>query len=142
MIVSQLFIKPARQQVIDFSDPYYDSGLVAVTRIDDDSIQTPKDLNGKTIGTETGTIAVDYIKNDLKGATLEQLPSINNALLALQAGRTDAVIYDTPALLYYAKMPARIRSRSSSRHWSARMLASASRRAARSSHPRMSSSPQ
>jgi glutamine transport system substrate-binding protein len=102
-IVSQLFIKPARQQVIDFSDPYYDSGLVAVTRIDDNSIQTPNDLNGKTIGTETGTIAVDYIKNDLKGATLEQLPSINNALLALQAGRTDAVIYDTPALLYYSK---------------------------------------
>ncbi|OCJ32696.1 transporter substrate-binding domain-containing protein [Agrobacterium tumefaciens] len=102
-IVSQLFIKPARQKVIDFSDPYYDSGLVAVTRIDDNSIQTPSDLNGKTIGTETGTIAVDYIQNDLKGATLEQLPSINNALLALQAGRTDAVIYDTPALLYYAR---------------------------------------
>lgn len=103
VIVSQLFIKPARQQVIDFSDPYYDSGLVAVTRIDDNSIQSPSDLDGKTIGTETGTIAVDYIKNDLKGATLEQLPSINNALLALQAGRTDAVIYDTPALLYYAR---------------------------------------
>lgn len=102
-IVSQLFIKPARQQVIDFSDPYYDSGLVAVTRIDDDDIKTPDDLNGKTIGTETGTIAVDYINNNLKGATLEQLPSINNALLALQAGRTDAVIYDTPALLYYAR---------------------------------------
>ncbi|MGV1757439.1 MULTISPECIES: transporter substrate-binding domain-containing protein [Rhizobium] len=102
-IVSQLFIKPARQQVIDFSDPYYDSGLVAVARVDDNSIQSPADLNGKTIGTETGTIAVDYIKNNLKNATLEQLPSINNALLALQAGRTDAVIYDTPLLLYYAK---------------------------------------
>lgn len=102
-IVSQLFIKPARQQVIDFSDPYYDSGLVAVTRADDTSIQSPDDLNGKTIGTETGTIAVDYIKNNLKNAKLEQLPSINNALLALEAGRTDAVIYDTPLLLYYAK---------------------------------------
>lgn len=103
VIVSQLFIKPARQQVIDFSDPYYDSGLVAVTRADDTSIQSPDDLNGKTIGTETGTIAVDYIKNNLKNATLEQLPSVNNALLALEAGRTDAVIYDTPLLLYYAK---------------------------------------
>ena len=30
------------------------------------------------------------------------MPTINNALLALEAGRTDAVIYDMPALMYYA----------------------------------------
>ena len=102
-VVSQLFIKPERQQVIDFSDPYYDSGLIAVVRADDTSIQSPDDLAGKTIGTETGTHAVDYIQHRVKGATLEQLPSITTALLALEAGRTDAVIYDTPALLYYAK---------------------------------------
>jgi glutamine transport system substrate-binding protein len=102
-VVSQLFIKPERQQVIDFSDPYYDSGLIAVVRADDTTIQSPADLDGKTIGTETGTIAVDYIKTKLKGATLEQLPTITTALLALEAGRTDAVIYDTPLLQYYAK---------------------------------------
>ncbi|MEW9307108.1 transporter substrate-binding domain-containing protein [Labrys neptuniae] len=101
-IVSQLFIKPERQKVIDFSAPYYQSGLVAVTSASNTTINTPDDLAGKAIGTETGTIAVDYIKDHIKGATLDQLPSINNALLALQAGRTDAVIYDTPALMYYA----------------------------------------
>ncbi len=101
-IVSQLFIKPERQKVIDFSDPYYQSGLVAVTGAANTTIKTPDDLAGKTIGTETGTIAVDFIKDHIKGATLEQLPSINNALLALEAGRTDAVVYDTPALMYYA----------------------------------------
>ena len=101
-IVSQLFIKPERQKVIDFSDPYYQSGLVAVTAADNTTIKTPQDLEGKIIGTETGTIAVDFIKEHIKGATVEQLPSINNALLALEAGRTDAVVYDTPALMYYA----------------------------------------
>ena len=101
-IVSQLFIKPERQKVIDFSDPYYQSGLVAVTSADNATIKTPQDLEGKIIGTETGTIAVDFIKEHIKGATVEQLPSINNALLALEAGRTDAVVYDTPALMYYA----------------------------------------
>ena len=101
-IVSQLFIKPERQKVIDFSDPYYLSGLVAVTAADNTTIKTPQDLEGKIIGTETGTIAVDFIKEHIKGATVEQLPSINNALLALEAGRTDAVVYDTPALMYYA----------------------------------------
>ena len=37
-IVSQLFIKPERQKVIDFSDPYYQSGLVAVTGIGNTTI--------------------------------------------------------------------------------------------------------
>lgn len=101
-IVSQLFIKPARQKVIDFSDPYYKSGLIAVTGVDNKTIRTSADLAGKTIGTETGTLAVDFIKEHVKDATIAQLPSINNALLALQAGRTDAVIYDTPHLTYYA----------------------------------------
>jgi glutamine transport system substrate-binding protein len=101
-IVSQLFIKPARQKVIDFSDPYYQSGLVAVAKADNTTIKTSDDLAGKTIGTETGTVAVDYIQNHIKSATIDQMPNIDNALLALEAGRTDAVVYDTPVLMYYA----------------------------------------
>jgi glutamine transport system substrate-binding protein len=101
-IVSQLFINPERQKVIDFSNPYYQSGLVAITSAGNTTIKTSADLAGKTIGTETGTIAVDFIEQHIRGATLEQLPSINNALLALEAGRTDAVVYDTPVLMYYA----------------------------------------
>lgn len=101
-IVSQLFIRPARQKVIDFSDPYYKSGLMAAISMDNKTIRSSEDLVGKTIGTETGTLAVDYIKDNIKGATIAQLPSINNALLALEAGRTDAVIYDKPVLMYYA----------------------------------------
>lgn len=101
-IVSQLFIKPERQQVIDFSNPYYKSGLVAVTGTGNTTIKTPEDLAGKAIGTETGTIAVEFIREHIKGASIEQMPTINNALLALEAGRTDAVVYDTPALMYYA----------------------------------------
>ena len=101
-IVSQLFIKPERQKVIDFSEPYYLSGLIAITGAGNTTIKTPEDLAGKTIGTETGTIAVEYIKDHIKDATVAQLPTINNALLALEAGRTDAVVYDMPALMYYA----------------------------------------
>lgn len=100
-IVSQLFIRPARQKVIDFSDPYYKSGLIAVTRIDNKTINSVDDLAGKTIGTETGTLAVEFIKEHVKGATIAQLSSVNNALLALEAGRTDAVVYDKPVLMYY-----------------------------------------
>lgn len=102
VVVSQLFVKPARQKVIDFSEPYYKSGLIAVTRVDNTTIHTASDLAGKTIGAETGTIGIAYIRENIKNATIAEIPSVTEALLALEAGRTDAVVYDTPVLMYYA----------------------------------------
>ncbi|GEN60414.1 transporter substrate-binding domain-containing protein [Acetobacter nitrogenifigens] len=102
VVVSQLFVKPARQKVIDFSESYYKSGLIAVTRVDNTTIHTASDLTGKTIGAETGTIGTAYIRENIKNATIAEMPSITEALLALEAGRTDAVVYDTPVLMYYA----------------------------------------
>ena len=61
-------------------------GLVAVTGVSNTTIKTPDDLAGKAIGTETGTIAVDFIREHIKGASIEQMPTINNALLALSVG--------------------------------------------------------
>ena len=102
VVTAQLFIRPERQQVIDFSDPYYQSGLLAVVKINNETINTPADLAGKVIGTETGTVAVDFVKKNITNAKIEQLSDINSALLALDAGRTDAVVYDAPKLNIYA----------------------------------------
>lgn len=96
-----LFIKDSRKQVIDFSDPYYVSGLSAVVQKSNTNIRGVADLSGKTIGTETGNVAVDYMKRNIKDAQVQTYPDINSALLALEAARIDAVIFDTPSLLYY-----------------------------------------
>ncbi len=103
VVTAQLFIRPERQQVIDFSDPYYQSGLLAAVRIDNQSIGTPADLAGKVIGVETGTVAVDFVKRNVRDAKVEQLSDINAVLLSLEAGRIDAVVYDAPKLNIYAE---------------------------------------
>jgi glutamine transport system substrate-binding protein len=103
VVTAQLFIRPERQQIIDFSEPYYESGLIAAVKIDNAGINKPADLAGKVIGTETGTVAVNFIKTSIQNAKLEQLSDINAVLLALEAGRVEAVVYDAPKLALYAE---------------------------------------
>ncbi|NNM56685.1 glutamine ABC transporter substrate-binding protein GlnH [Acidocella sp.] len=100
--ISGITITPARAQVIDFSEPYYASGLTAVVAKNDTAITSPADLAGKKIGVKTGTATVDWVKANVKNAQMVSFPNIDDALLALQAGRVDAVIHDTPNVVYYA----------------------------------------
>lgn len=93
-------IKPERQKVIDFSDGYYDSGLLLMVPADS-AIKTSADLAGKLLAVKTGTAAVDYAKEHFAQTELRQFPNIDNAYLELQTGRVDAAMHDTPNVLYY-----------------------------------------
>jgi glutamine transport system substrate-binding protein len=100
--LSGLIITEARKKVIDYSDPYYTSGLAAMARIDDAKINSLDDLNGKTIATKAGTATVDWIKEHFKSAQTHQFPNIDQAYMALMAGRVDGAMHDTPNVQYYA----------------------------------------
>ncbi|WP_144161369.1 glutamine ABC transporter substrate-binding protein GlnH [Paraburkholderia sp. BCC1885] len=102
VVLAGLYIRDERKKVIDFSDPYYQSGYSAVVRVDTRGLNTAADLQGKSVGAETGTATVDYLEHSLKNVDIHQYPNIVNALLELQTGRVDAVVHDTPNLLYYA----------------------------------------
>ncbi|MBB3808596.1 glutamine ABC transporter substrate-binding protein GlnH [Pseudochelatococcus contaminans] len=93
-------IKPERLRAIDFSDGYYDSGLMLMVPADSD-IKGPEDLKGKTLAVKTGTSTADYAKENFKDTELRQFPNIDNAYLELQTGRVDAAMHDTPNVLYY-----------------------------------------
>ena len=95
-------IKDSRKAVIDFSAPYYASGLTALVRADDAKIKTVSDLHGKAIGAKAGTATIDYLKKNFADADVRSFPNIDNALLELQSGRVEAVIHDTPEMAYYA----------------------------------------
>ncbi|QEA13410.1 glutamine ABC transporter substrate-binding protein GlnH [Comamonas sp. NLF-7-7] len=95
-------IREDRAKVVDFSDPYYESGL-AILAPENSTIKTAKDLDGKTVAVKTGTVGVDYMKANVPGAKLKLFPNIDNAFLELATGRIDAVVHDTPNVQYYAK---------------------------------------
>lgn len=95
-------IKPERQQAIDFSDGYYDSGLLLMVPTDSE-IQGPDDLKGKTLAVKTGTSSSDYAEENFKETTLRKFPNIDNAYLELRTGGVEAAMHDTPNVLYYIK---------------------------------------
>ncbi len=99
--LSGMTIKEERKKVIDFSAPYYDSGLAAMVQVGNTSIKSIDDLNGKVIGAKTGTATIDWIKAHLKPKEIRQFPNIDEAYLALEAGRVDAAMHDTPNVLYF-----------------------------------------
>ncbi|TCT09418.1 glutamine ABC transporter substrate-binding protein GlnH [Paralcaligenes ureilyticus] len=96
-------IRDDRKKVIDFSDPYYESGLAILVGSNNNTIKTAKDLAGKTVAVKIGTATVDYLKKNVPEAKLKLFPNIDNAFLELATGRVDAVVHDTPNVQYYAK---------------------------------------
>ncbi|WP_246248998.1 transporter substrate-binding domain-containing protein [Chelativorans alearense] len=58
------------------------------------------DLQGKTAGVFTGSVAEEYAREN--GIAIRSYPEIEEAVTALADGRIDAVIADAPVLEYYA----------------------------------------
>ena len=68
-ILSQLFIKPAREKVVDFVPYMYSSSTVLVTASQASSIKSVDDLCGKKAAAETGTTIVDYLQTASSACT-------------------------------------------------------------------------
>ena len=62
-----------------------------------------KDLDGKVVAVKSVTGSVDYAKANIKTKDLRQFPNIDNAYMELGTNRADAVLHDTPNILYFIK---------------------------------------
>ncbi|NKI73274.1 glutamine ABC transporter substrate-binding protein GlnH [Dickeya sp. CFBP 2040] len=103
LALAGITITEERKRAIDFSDGYYNSGLLVMVRADNQDIKGEQDLNGKVVAVKSGTGSVDYAKANLKTRELRQFPNIDNAYLELGTNRADAVLHDTPNILYFIK---------------------------------------
>ena len=64
------------------------------------SINGPEDLPGKRVGTTAGSTSSVYVA--AKQAKLTEYQKISDAFDALERNQIDAVVFDSPVLLYYA----------------------------------------
>ncbi|MGG5413456.1 glutamine ABC transporter substrate-binding protein GlnH [Edwardsiella tarda] len=101
LALAGISITEERKKAIDFSDGYYNSGLMVMVKSDNAEIKGIKDLDGKVVAVKSGTAGVDYAKAHVKSKDLRQFPNIDNAYLELATGRADAVLHDTPNILYF-----------------------------------------
>lgn len=101
LALAGITITEERKKAIDFSDGYYKSGLLVMVRNNENGIKGIDDLNGKTVAVKSGTGSVDYAKAHIKTKDLRQFPNIDNAYMELATNRADAVLHDTPNILYF-----------------------------------------
>lgn len=100
-IMSSVTIRPDRQEIYDFTDPYINAGQAIVVLAEDTEIQGPDNLSGRTVGAQIGTTGAFAIQ-DIAGAVLKEYDSADLALLDLVAGNIDAVVVDTPVAADFA----------------------------------------
>ncbi|HKP19542.1 MAG TPA: transporter substrate-binding domain-containing protein [Gaiellaceae bacterium] len=98
IIISTLTWTKARTEVIDFSIPYYGAtGRLAVTK--SSSINSIKDLSGKTVVTTRGALYAPWTKLCVPGAKLLEVESPAAAVLAVKNGQADTFMFDDAFLL-------------------------------------------
>lgn len=101
LALAGITITEERKKAIDFSDGYYKSGLLVMVKANNDQIKSINDLTGKVVAVKSGTGSVDYAKQHIKSKDLRQFPNIDNAYMELGTNRADAVLHDTPNILYF-----------------------------------------
>lgn len=100
--IAGITITDEREKIVDFSDPYYDSGLRILVPSDSD-VDELSDLEGKKVGTKIGSTSFDYLKKNIPGAEITPYPGSADMYMALMSGSVDAVFYDAPNVGYFAK---------------------------------------
>ncbi|MEK4801231.1 transporter substrate-binding domain-containing protein [Oceanobacillus sp. FSL K6-0118] len=99
--IAGISITEDRKQVIDYSDPYYESGLQIGVAKDNDEIQSIEDLEGKIVATRMGSTSSQFIKDNIDGAESKEYEQLDQAYLAVENGSADAILYDAPNVNYY-----------------------------------------
>lgn len=101
--IAGIGITEPRKKAIDLTDGYYDADLLIAVPSDNTQIKKFSDLAGKRVGVKQGTVGATYMKANVK-ATYIEFPNIDNAYLDLRVGHLDAVVHDSPNVMYYVKV--------------------------------------
>jgi polar amino acid transport system substrate-binding protein len=97
--ISAISITPDRKQAVDFSLPYYQSGLVIAVRKDNTTIKSYADLKNQPLAAQIGSTGLDKSKAISNNVTV--FDHIPDALLDIKNGHTVALINDLPVSAYY-----------------------------------------
>jgi polar amino acid transport system substrate-binding protein len=95
--VAAMTINDERKKVVNFADPYFESGLVLVTK-EDSAIKKLEDLKGKTIVAKQGSSGLAKAQElaTKYGAKVKILEDEATLYMDVQKGGSDALINDFP----------------------------------------------
>lgn len=99
-------ITEERKESVDFSDPYYESGVALVCRADDDTINSKEDLSGKIAACKEGSIGQIWCEDNAEtyGYSVTVYPDSASMMMAVTNGQADFLFEDYPTVSYQIKI--------------------------------------
>ncbi|MBN9402042.1 MAG: transporter substrate-binding domain-containing protein, partial [Burkholderiales bacterium] len=97
VLVASLAITPEREQVVNFSDPYYESEQALFVPPGSD-ITSVEDLAGKTVAAQDGTTGEAYANDETDAGQVRGFPTGAAAIASVVNGQADAGIVDAPPI--------------------------------------------
>lgn len=95
-VISAATITEEREEIIDFSDPYFNAGqVIAVPSAMAETVSTVEDLVGLRVGVQLGTTG-DEFASELEGVEVVRFDEITLAFQAMGEGELDAIVNDGP----------------------------------------------
>ncbi|MEZ7501478.1 transporter substrate-binding domain-containing protein [Psychrobacter sp. Arc29] len=90
--IAGMSITPERKEVVDFSDPYFHSGIILIGKKGDDlSVDS---LKGQPIASQRSTVASQYLQDEHADADIKLYDTQDNAYLDLTSGRVRGMMSD------------------------------------------------
>lgn len=99
MIIAGMSPTDERKEKIDFSNLYYVSNLVAITKNDAlNGVENISGLSGKKIAAQSGTSHLEALESQTE-AVVNELADFSTMLIALDAGTIDGYISEEPTAM-------------------------------------------
>ena len=103
MAVSAIYITDERKKVVDFTDPYYAGGLVAMVKDNNAAIKKLTDLDGKKVSVQVGTKSVSYLAEKFPKVQRVEVEKNQEMFSLVDIGRADAAVTGKPAAYQYVR---------------------------------------
>ncbi|MCX4529657.1 MULTISPECIES: glutamate ABC transporter substrate-binding protein [unclassified Streptomyces] len=101
-VAASYSISDKRKEKVDFAGPYFIAHQDVLVRADDAGITKAEDLNSKRLCSVTGSTSAAKVKALAPKASVMELESYSECLVAVQDGSADAMTTDNSILAGYA----------------------------------------
>ncbi len=91
-IIAGMSITPERKEVVEFTDPYFHTGIILIGK-KGDAISVA-DLKGQPVASQRSTVSSQYLQDEYPDADIKLYDTQDNAYLDLTSGRVRAMMSD------------------------------------------------
>ena len=104
-VIAGMSITEERTKKFDFSDPYFDSGIIMAVDDDNESVTSYEDLKGERVAIKTGTEGANFAQSiqDEYGFEIVTYDESANMYEDVKTGNSIAAFDDYPVLAYGVK---------------------------------------